>query len=278
MFYPMDVHTEQINEIALNNNESMVVTCSVDKKLRLFSVNNSKLQFLSELLGHDCEIMSAIFVRDDIIASSDCNGNLIIWNMTGHTFQQALKINVCTGSVNSVVSLSKDKIKLACGCYDGKIRIYEINGQNYDMKELFGSEFGVTSLSANYDFFVSGGFNFKMNLFKDDKLIHTFADHKKKINDVAISPSYEFKVFCFASGSDDKTVIIYQQDDGEKGEINTQTKFKKQIIELPEPVYGLKFSKVGFCLTVSYGQNKYKSFMPNTDGIFQEAELEEIVE
>lgn len=266
----MDVHSDQINDIKLNSAENMALTCSSDKILRLFNVNNVNLSLSCELSGHTSEISSAIFITDDLIASADYSGDLILWSRQGGSFFNFMKIPVCGGAITSLASLSQTSTKIACGCFDGNIRIITVNGNTHSSEEIFVSEYGVSSLSAASDFLLTGGMNFKANLYKNLKLIETFADHTGKINDVAFCLAGKENILCFATASSDKTVIIYQKAEN--------TEYNKQTIVFPEEVFKICFNNVSLSLTASFGAKQYETYLPNADGVYEKAECEEITE
>lgn len=265
----MEVHTEPINSLSINATEDLALTSSTDKKLRLFDFKNNSLRFLYELSGHDSEIVRAIFIDGtDLIASADFTGHLVIWKLERKKYNRILKIKACEGALTSLAARSKNGIFVFCGCADGFIRTYKIDNKEEKISEIMAHDYGVTSLSSNDEYLISGGMNFETKIYENNKSIKTFNDHGNRINNVAICPSNKFNVFCFASCSDDKTVLIYVKENSE---------FKKQKIEIGEECYTLCFSKTGFCLTVGYGKNKFKAFIPDDNGNFKETEVVDIV-
>ncbi|ELQ73932.1 Vesicle coat complex COPII, subunit SEC13 [Trachipleistophora hominis] len=265
----MEVSTHPINSISINSAEDLAVTSSMDKKLRVFTLKDSNLRLQYELAGHESEVVKAIFVGgSDMIASADFAGNLFLWTLDNKKYALKQRIKVFEGAITSLTARLGRDVTVFCGCADGKIRAYKLTDTEYGATEIASNEYGVTCLSCNDEHLVSGGMDFKVNLYADSRLVETFADHENRVNDVAVCPSNKFGVFCFASCSDDKSVIIYTKESGG---------FKKQRIEIGEECYELCFSKTGFVLTVGYGKNSFKAFVPDENGNFTETEVEEIV-
>lgn len=265
----MEVHTEPINSVSINSTEDLALTGSMDKKLRIFALENNNLRFLYELVGHQSEVTKAIFIGGtDMIASADFTGNLLLWVMDSKKHVLKQRIKVFEGAITSLAGQFNKDATVYCGCADGKIRAYKVTDTEYGATEMSSNEYGVTCLSCNDEYLVSGGIDFRVNLYSNNKLLETCADHENRVNDVAVCPSNKFGVFCFASCSDDKSVIIYTKEkDG----------YKKQRIDIGEECYELSFSKTGFCLTVGYGKNNFKAFVPDENGNFKETEVEDIV-
>lgn len=264
----MEVHTEPISNISINHAENLAVTSSTDKKLRVFSVENNSFRFLYELLGHKSEIVSAIFVAGtDMIASADFAGNLLIWAPEDKQYMLKQKIEVLDGVITSLAGRFDNNIVVFCGCSDGKIRSYEIKNHEHSMTEMASNDYGIACISCNDEYLLSGGIDLQTNLYADGKLIASFGDHEDRINDVALCPSNQFNVLFFASCSSDKTVMVYaKKKDG----------FAKQRILVGEECYQLRFSKAGFCLTVGYGNNSFKAYLPDESGQFKEVDVEDV--
>lgn len=308
--------TSPINHMSFFND--LALTCSQDKTVRIFRINQEKngtvdLGLLEELHGHSVEVTCAIFLDSSLLVSTDLRGDLIVWMLNDNTFEIKKKFKICEGSVNSLCEIKpmnqtngKTSYEIVCGCYDGYLRNVSISSDTLEITlkdSIFCSEYGVSSLSYLDGYLLTGGNNSKVNLYKysfepdthkNIKLLQTYKNHKNMINDVCMimgpddvpySHDYIHTMtdLMFASASSDKSVIIYtygkdthpdfnHPDESQHAPLTTQT------LTFSEPVYKLTFDPISMGLTVAYGNKHIECFLPNVDGEFIKAELEEITE
>lgn len=268
----MDLHKGKIHSIQTDLYEKRVVTASSDGSVRVFENksepgNPPSLELSCELQGSYGVCTKAIFINEgELIASSYFTGKLALWKREAGKYNLATIKEIFNGTIYDIDAVnSSEGIKVFCACSDGTLRIVDIApGYTFSQSEVVAHRFGTTCVSANKDYVVTGGLDNSVVLWKDGKEETRFRDHKRYVRDVKISKDNVFELMAFASCSEDGSVNIYTQVGGE---------FKRQCIEIGEPVYSLSWSKTGFSLSIGYGSNGVKCFTPSSDGKFVEVEL-----
>lgn len=265
----MDVHKGTIHSIEPDVYEKRIVTASSDGVVRVFE--NTELPDKPVKMELECELVSdsgpctkAVFVNQgELIVSSYYSGKLILWKREANNYSIKAEKEIFSGSINDISSVFVgDVVKIYCACSDGNVRIVEIDSSGtFKQKEIFAHRFGVNSIHANSSYFVTGGLDYSVVVWENDKELARLRDHKGYVRDVAIANNGIFDIFCFASGGEDHKVIIYTKD------VND---FRKQEIDMKEPVYSLSWSKSGFSLSVGYGDGQFKCFVPGDDNSFRE--------
>lgn len=268
----MQTHKEIIYSMDADISEKRIVTASSDRVVRTFRIENVQLIPEQELLGHDSPVTKAIFLhKGELICSSCYTGEIIIWQLEGTQYNKKFSTKVFSGSINSISSLfQENSFKIFCACSDGVIRILSFDFKfNFKMTEVSAHKFGITSISNNDKYLLTGGMDSKVTLFdiSSMKEVSVFNDHTNIVRDVSIAKTNEFNLDVFASCSDDGKLIIYYFDN----EV-----VKKQVVEINTPLSSLAWSKRGYSLSVGYGENMVKHYVPDINGYFKEVELDTV--
>lgn len=258
----MDIHTAPISCIHLSPSENLVLTSS-ENILKIFFFKNDTFNLKDEI-KNETKILSAKFLDDQKIIFSDNNGNLIIFDILKNKKEN---LKICDGPI---FTLTSQKFEIFCGCFDGKIRIYNLNTKK--IIEINDSIFGISSLSSiqknNSIYLISGGMDSKIRIYENNQFKKIFSDHSFSINDLIFCKNKN--LFLFASISKNK-IVIYKSNDK-----NNLLNFDVQIIDTLDEPLNIAFNDYSICLTVSFGKKRYLSYLPNPDGIFEEVEcLEE---
>ncbi|KAF9764899.1 Protein transport protein SEC13 [Nosema granulosis] len=268
----MDLHKGKIHSIQSDIFEKRIVTASSDGVVRVF--DNKAEAGSMPLLEINCELQGsygvctkAVFIKDgELIASSYFSGKLALWKREAGTYTLAIVKDIFNGTIYDIDAVYKNEIiKIYCACSDGTLRIVDIApGYTFSQEDVVAHRFGVTCVSSNSEYVVTGGLDNSVVLWREKKEEMRFRDHSGFVRDVKISRDNVFGLMSFASCSEDGIVNIYTK---------TQEEFKKQSIEIKEPVYSLSWSKTGFSLSVGFGSNGLKCFSPGSDGKFTEVDL-----
>ncbi|KAM0671796.1 hypothetical protein OCOL_001238 [Ordospora colligata] len=273
----MDIHKDTIHSIEADFSQRRIVTASSDGLIRVFS--NGQID-ASDSLALDSELNAslgpatkAIFLGNgELIVSAYFCGMVIVWKSEGGRFVKKLEKQLFEGSVNDLDASCVDgTFVLYCACSDGNVRIMKIGNTlgSADVEEVLCHRFGVSSISATENGFVSGGMDYSVAIWENGKEVARMRDHKAFVRDVAVCPTNAFKIFCMASCSEDGNVIIYT---------NKQGGYATQTINLNEPCYSLSWGSSGFSLSVGYGDSKFKCFVPDASGAFKEVGLRRVEE
>lgn len=234
------------------NEEKMLKATS--EGIELYNINNEEIIMDTTLKSHTDPVVKAIFFGKDIV-SVDFGGKFIYWKFDG-SYSVLFEKNLGS-TVNTMCGNEVEKIILI-GMADGRIKKLFL-GEEIEENEVFAHTCGISAMDCNKKYLVTGGmdnlvFIWDLNLRK----IGEKSYHDDFVRDVSIC-NIIFDFFTFASCGNDGKLIIYDKD--------------FQVIDLEEPCYSLDWTKSGYCLSVSYGENKYKAFVPGDDGKFVEAEL-----
>lgn len=270
---PMEVHKGIIHSIEADFSQKRVVTACSDGLVRVFNRGGEEPCELAMELELDAgcgPVTKAIFLNQgELIASSYFSGRVVVWKYEGGRFSKRYEKEVVGGSVNDISARwCGTSFVLYCACSDGNVRILSIDGSfNATETDVFCHRFGVSSVCATENGFVSGGMDYSSAVWEDTTETARFRDHRGFVRDVAVCPANCFKIFCMASSSEDGRVIIYtKRGDG----------YESQVIDIGEPCYSLSWSVSGFSLCVGYGESKFKCFVPDSSGKFKEVGLEKI--
>ncbi|AFN84115.1 protein transport Sec13-like protein [Encephalitozoon romaleae SJ-2008] len=271
---PMDIHKDAIHSIETDFSQKRILTSCSDGMVRIFSKGTAEsphdLALELELNGNSGPATKAIFLNQgEFIASSYFNGKVIIWKYEGGRFNKKYEKQLLNGSVNDIAGRwDGDSFTLFCGCSDGNVRILTVDSSfSATESEVFCHRFGVSSVSAMENGFVSGGMDYSVAVWEGNEEVARFRDHKGFVRNVAVCPTNSFKLLCIATCSEDGSVIIYTRKGSE---------YKSQKIILEEPCYSLSWSFSGFSLSVGYGSSKFKCFVPDSNGEFKEVKLKKV--
>lgn len=266
----MEVKNEIIHSLDADYSETRLLTASSDRTVRLYKINDTDMTPLSEYSDFPGPVTQAIFIdKGEMFCVSCYTGELIIYKLEGNSYTKKYEKKLFEGSVNSIChNFCESSFKIYCGCSDGNLREIEFDSK-FNVKEriLFCHRFGITSVSCNEKYILTGGVDYCSMLVNINDLseVKRFNDHTGFVRQVGICSIGEFDISCFATCSDDGKVIIYFKEE--------ENNYKKQVIEINEPVYSVSWSKMGYSLTVGYGDSGVKSFGPDASGVFKEIEF-----
>ena len=248
-------HNHFISSLALNSDNTKLVSGSWDKTIRLWDIPTVKSELLFK--GHTKDVLSVAFSHDErLIFSGAMDNSLNYWNVRGD-----LKYNNTNfgGWVSCILNITKGKRNyIAVGCWDGKVKLLN-SDYNVD-REIPGEEYAVTSLSADDD----GEFLFiayKNGVVKvygiQDEAIDNELDNVKQtietgvdINTILFSNKF-FEIFAIGTSKGLQIRKIKEPKEG-KGQ--------------NKPVFEDKF---GACLSLAYSPSKDYLFAGYSNGIIK---------
>ena len=139
-------HNHFVSSLALNSDNTKLVSGSWDKTIRLWDIPTSKSDLLFK--GHTKDVLSVAFSHDErLIFSGAMDNSLKYWNTKGDLRYDN---NQFIGWVSCILNIKKGKTNyIAVGCWDGTVKILN-SDYNVD-KEIPGGEYAVTSLSTDDD-------------------------------------------------------------------------------------------------------------------------------
>ncbi|EQB60508.1 protein transport protein sec13 [Vairimorpha apis BRL 01] len=269
----MEIHKGIIYSMEKDNFEKRIITTCSDGKIRVFENKSDpdtkiNLEFIAEMSGDEGIPTKAVFVDQiECIVASFSNGTIIIWKKENINYKKIYEFKVFSGSISDLSCVYiENNIVMYCACSDGILRIVKYINNTIQIDEVTAHRFGISCIDGNEDYIVTGGIEYSVAIWSKKEEITRFNSHEGVVRAIKIAPKNIFNIFCFASCGEDGKVIIYIKDGNN---------FNQQIIELEEPVYSLSWSKSGFSLSVGYGENKYKCFVPTNEGKFEEIPIVE---
>lgn len=139
-------HNHFVSSLALNSDNTKLVSGSWDKTIRLWDIPTSKSQKI--FTGHTKDILSVAFSHDErLIFSGAMDNSLKYWNTQGDLRYDNTQFN---GWVSCILNIKKGKKNfIAVGCWDGTVKILN-SDYNLD-REIPGGEYAVTSMSTDDD-------------------------------------------------------------------------------------------------------------------------------
>ena len=139
-------HNHFVSSLALNSDNTKLVSGSWDKTIRLWDIPTSKSDLIFK--GHTKDVLSVAFSHDErLIFSGSMDNSLKYWNTKG---ELRYDNNQFGGWVSCILNIHKAKTNyIAVGSWDGTVRI--LNSEYNVDKEIPGGEYAVTSLSTDDD-------------------------------------------------------------------------------------------------------------------------------
>ena len=137
-------HNHFVSSLALNSDNTKLVSGSWDKTIRLWDIPSSKSDLIFK--GHTKDVLSVAFSHDErLIFSGAMDNSLKYWNTKGDLRYDN---NLFNGWVSCILNISKGKTNyIAVGCWDGSVKI--LNSEYNLDREIPGGEYAVTSLSTD---------------------------------------------------------------------------------------------------------------------------------
>lgn len=261
---------ECVNSMDIDLSEKYIVLAQKNSLVRLFSIKDLDLIPFADLSGHLGSVTKALFVNQgEIIASCDFSGKVILWKLEGSSYSKKLEIQVCDGPIYDMgVRYEVNQIQIFCGCDDGRLRTVAIDEKlKYTINEQTIHTFAITSVSVNDHYILLGGYYTIVTLIDKDGKINELDHHTDQVTAVALSSVKIDNGCLFATCSRDGKLFIFFKN-GEN--------IKKQEFIINEKFNMISWGKTGYSLIVSYGDEKFKTFMLNENESFEEVPVEEL--
>lgn len=262
----------KIRSMHTDLSEKFIVAACEDALVRLFTIKDKSMEFLTQLAGHTAVVTKALFINQgELIASSDFSGKLIVWKLEGQSFVKRVELSIHQGPVYDIaVRYENGTFTVFCGCDNGVLKsvVFDSN-MKASVTEQEVHRYGIISVSSNEHFVATGGLDCSAALIGKDGKIEYFRHHSGAVNGVGLGGSDDEKHTILATCSEDgKLVFVFKEGEKER----------TQEIELGEPCHSLDWSRTGFVLTVGYGKEGFKSYIQGETGDYEEVSMEKLSE
>jgi len=222
-------HSDLINDIALDVDRDILISCSNDHTLRVWSLSDAKE---INSLHFGTNIIKSVIVNkitQEIVALSSSRDLLFIDVST-------LKINkkIPTNRFwTKSVAVSSNGKYIVSANFDNSIIVYDVKSQK-DVNRLYGHKSYVNSISIDHsgDYMVSSSSDGEIILWNLESGIdvkHFSSDSSKGVNGVAISLGGKYVAYIL-----DKRILVYALDIGRLQ--NEKIKKKQEEAKAKEPM------------------------------------------
>ncbi|VEU23952.1 DEKNAAC105138 [Brettanomyces naardenensis] len=282
-----NAHDGLIHDAVLDYYGKRLATCSSDKTIKIFQVEGDNYKLIDTLRGHEGPVWQVSWAHPKfgvILASCSYDGKVLIWKEEGDTWSNIAEHSVHQASVNSISwAPSEYGALLLCTSSDGKCSVVEFQADGSQktivwQAHAIGVNAGTWAPPQKENIserrIVTGGCDNLVKIWRFDAVQNTYveeealAGHTDWVRDVAWSPSLLSKYY-IASASQDRTVIIWTKEVGEK-----KGAWKKQLLrhdKFPDVCWRASWSMSGNVLAISGGDNKVTLWKENLGGEWEEA-------
>ncbi|XP_063830143.1 superkiller complex protein 8-like [Ostrinia nubilalis] len=186
--------------------KEFVLTGGLDNLVKVWMVENNRLELVQALTGHEMAVMSVAVSPDGhSIASSSLDSMLIIWDLLSG--QKVHEVETGATDVWKLV-FSPDGSQVATGSHTGKVIIYGIKDGTVDrILDTRGKFVLSVAWSPNGKYISCGSVDGTVCVFdvSQGKLVHTVEAHRQAVRSVVFAPNS----LVLASASDDGTVKLH---------------------------------------------------------------------
>lgn len=258
----------EINSLDVDLSEKFLLAGCKDAILRIFSIKETEVDIFHEIPGHSASITKALFINNgEIIASADFKGKLILWKLEGKKYNKKVEIQVSDGPIYDICFRFINELEVFCGCENGILKgVLFDTSLGYKVTEQKILNHAVVSVSCNDLFLVGGSLDSSVSFVSRDSM-EKLEYHQSPVLFVSISKITSEGKAVFATASKDRKVFVI---------LKNKECIKKHEIQVDGQVNSLGWDNPGFVLTISYGDEKFRSFILNEMDELKEVELEMI--
>jgi len=287
-------HEEMVHDAQMDYYGKRLATASSDRTVRIFDTKEGEEPVLAATLkGHDGPVWQVAWAHPKfgtLLASCSYDGKVCIWkeeqvNQWGRIHEQTVSPQA---SVNSIAwAPYQTGLMLAAGSSDGRVVILSVRDDNKWAAEYFlahnggcnAVSWGPSSAPGSLSRpevgplrqLVTGGCDNTIKIWSCDAAGQWIEQknfengdnrHGEWVRDVQWAPSLGLFHSTIASCSEDKSVIIWGQDEAGVWK-------KQEEIKFDHKVWRVSWSPMGNILAVSQGDNKVSLWKEAVDGKWQ---------
>jgi len=279
-------HEDMIHDAQMDFLGTKLATCSCDKSIRLFDVNltTGSQNFVTDLKGHEGPVWQLAWAHPrfgNLLASCSYDRRVIIWKeREGGKWENEHTYDGHDSSVNSVCWAPPEwGLMLACGSSDSSITVIScVENRWVHTKIANAHTLGCNAVSwapaassvgsGSGDVqpvrrFVSGGCDNLVKIWKEENEQWVedvkLEGHSDWVRDVAWAPSAGTTRMKIASSSQDRRVIIWNNNDGGAW-------VPEALHVFEDVVWHVSWNFVGDVLAVSGGDNQVSLWKKQESG------------
>ncbi|KAI9204097.1 WD40-repeat-containing domain protein [Polychytrium aggregatum] len=284
-----------IHDAQLDYYGKKLATCSSDRSIRIFEVEEENQRLVATLPGHQGPVWQVAWAHPkfgNLLASCSYDATVIIWKETNGTWARFYDHTKHTASVNSIAwGPHEYGLTLLCGSADGTVSLLSfsdemgwypsgpfstksgagINAVSWAPSSISGSI--INSAPANSTApgrrFVTGGCDTHVRLWREEgdkwENYETLEKHSDWVRDVSWAPNLGIGPNTIATASQDKTVLIWTETSPQQW---TSTPLRSD--GFPDVVWRVSWSVSGNILAVTCGDNTVTLWKENLDGVYSQ--------
>eukprot|EP01041_Mallomonas_annulata_P009522 gene9522-19799_t len=278
-------HNDMIHDSQFDYYARKLATCSSDRSIKIFDVNGEICQQSATIIEHEGPVWQVAWAHPKfgiILASCSYDASVIIhregpqgtWKkLHTHKFHES--------SVNSISWAPHEYgLILACASSDGRVSILENKDDTWNVTNFQNDTLGTNSVSwAPYSAvgsltedgrpirrLVTGSCDNTVRIWRlleggwyEEPKSSASSPHSDWVRDVSWAPNTGMPYNIIASGSEDRTVCIWRQNDSDK------TWTPTLMNRFDAPVWRVSWSVTGNVLAVSTGDHKVTLWKQSVD-------------
>lgn len=205
----LEGHSDAVRDISFSSDGKILVSASLDHTVKLWPLNNA-------FQGHRATVTNVGFspITDNLIASADSDGVLILWNKEGKLLKT---IKAHTGFVSSV-SFSPDGQRLVSSGEDQTIKLWTFRGELVKALKDHQSVIKYTTFSSTGKLIASAGEDGKIKLWdREGTFLQSIDAHQDWVNRLSFSADDRL----IASASSDTKVKLWKKEGQQYGLVKT---------------------------------------------------------
>lgn len=297
-------HEDAVHDAQLDFYGSMLATCSSDRTVKVFDVQNGEAVGAGEtLVGHEGPVWQVAWAHPSfgtILASASYDGKVFIWkNEAGNgTYGSAsgwtrIKDHALhSASVNSIAWAPQELgATLACASTDGRVSVLTFNEDGSWSVDLVTAHPGGCNAVSWMPVpasdapdapltrrFATAGCDTVVKIWEFSDELNRYAEvdqlkeHKDWVRDVAFAPSVGLARTYLATASQDRTVLVWTQSGVHEPWKCTPllpNQKPEDRAKFPDTVWRLSWSLSGNVLAVSCGDGKVSLWKENLKGAWE---------
>lgn len=209
--YSLPGHNGGVNDVAVAPNGKIFATAASDGTIKLWNVSDGTLAHTLVDPASPYAVRKIVFTKDSqTLIAAETYSRIVIWNLVDDSITKI----IATGDVYSV-ALSPDAKTIAAACNDKNIYLYSFPDGAYlsTLSGHTGAVYDVSFSPTDPNVLASGSADKNVLVWNVSAQTYvTLSGHTNVVDTVLFSPKLLNSKPLIASGGNDSTVRLWQQD------------------------------------------------------------------